>query len=105
MRRNRLSPISGRADGLLYMLITPPPASNAQRQREFCARNPGYYRKYAARRRAMAQRAQEEYVATLAAAMAAEAAAEAAKAAAETATDQPLTLPAPAQVVDTAGIT
>ncbi|MEO6434416.1 MAG: hypothetical protein ABIP55_01470 [Tepidisphaeraceae bacterium] len=33
------------------------PTSNAQRQREFLARNPGYYNKYNARRRAAGQQA------------------------------------------------
>ena len=55
-------------------MITYRPSSSAERQREFLQRNPGYYRRYSARRRAQAQRAREQLIAIYAAAQAAEAA-------------------------------
>lgn len=42
-----------RADGPDIMVRIPPPTSNAQRQAEFRAAHPGYFRKYRINRRAL----------------------------------------------------
>jgi hypothetical protein len=55
------------------MLIIPPPMSNAERQRRFQKRNPGYDRRRKANARASAKRGAEQLLAALHAKMAAEA--------------------------------
>jgi len=48
------------------MLMPHKPMSNAERQREFLRRHPGYYQRYTARRRAVAKAAREMLPALLA---------------------------------------
>ena len=55
------------------MLIIPPPMSNAERQRRFQKRNPGYDRRRKANARESAKRGAEQLLAALQAKMAAEA--------------------------------
>jgi hypothetical protein len=64
--------------------------SNAQRQREFLERHPGYYRRFRARRKAKMR----AYVAELAA-----------KAQAQIAHREPLMLPAPVEMIEIPGMT
>jgi hypothetical protein len=78
------------------MLIIPPPTSNAERQRQFVERNPGYYRKYSAQRRALEKEARERFLA------AARAKAQAEKQAAER--REPLLLPAPVETIEIPGM-
>ena len=47
------------------MLTVCPPMSNAERQRQFCERNPGYYARIKAKERAMSRAAAEQYLAKL----------------------------------------
>lgn len=54
----RLSPF---APMQMHMLINPPPTSNAERQRQFQARNPGYDRRRKATQRAMEKRVSEAF--------------------------------------------
>jgi hypothetical protein len=75
------------ADALFNMLIIPPRISNNARQRAFRKRNPGYYNKYYARKKASLKR--DLQIAQAAAIAEANAANEATAA-------QPLMLPAPA---------
>jgi hypothetical protein len=69
-----LNPAAPRTD-VRGMLLPFTPTSNAERQRQFMARNPGYYRKYNARRRGDPEQRRQAMAAMLQAAQAAEAAA------------------------------
>jgi len=71
-----------------YMLINCPPKSNAQRQREFRERNPGYYQRLHAKRRADVD---ARLLAT--------------QAAAPQASRAPLLLPAPVETIEIPGMT
>ena len=89
---------TGRADAHLRMLLTPAPKTNAERQREFRMRNPGYFRKYYAVKRSMAKRIRARMQAEAQAAQAALIAAARAEATlAILAKPKPLMLPAPVQ--------
>lgn len=72
------------------MLIIPPPTPNRERQRLFRERNPGYYRKYSARRRQMNKVAFENA---------------AARWRAMNGVSEPLMLPAPAVTAEIPGMT
>ena len=85
-------------DGVDGMLLIPAPKSNAERQREFRERNPGYFRKYYAVKRSIAKRVRARMQAEAQAAQAALIAAARAEATlAILAKPEPLMLPAPAQ--------
>ena len=79
------------------MLMPHTPTSNAERQRQFLQRHPGYYRKYNARRRAAARWALQN-ASAMDAAMVAEAEAKAQK-------REPLMLPAPVETIEIPGMT
>ena len=79
------------------MLIIPPPMSNAERQRRFRERNPGYYARIQARKRASAKRGAALILAKVRAELAAKETA--AKAAAAMPAAKPmLMLPVPAEL-------
>lgn len=75
---------------LMNMLHIPGPTSNIERQRQFRERNPGYYRKYSARRRQLRKAAQANLAALLQA---------------QTEKHEPLMLPAPAETIEISGMT
>jgi hypothetical protein len=86
------------------MLSNPGPTSNAERQRQFRARNPGYFRKYSARLRAISKkhRAEQEQAAYQAQAEMAAVRAAAVQAAVKR---EPLMLPAPVVTIEIPGMT
>jgi hypothetical protein len=71
------------------MLKIPPPMSNYERQRQFCERNPGYYQRLRAKRRAesAALAARRDTAQTMAAKR------------------EPLMLPAPVETIEIPGVT
>ena len=87
------------------MLTIPPPMSNTERQRKFRKSNPGYYKKYYARKRSMGRRVRAQMQAEAQAAKAARDAAGAEATMAILAKPDPLMLPAPVQDPAMAAIT
>jgi hypothetical protein len=74
------------------MISIPPPISNYERQQNFRARNPGYYNRYNARRKAAKRAAMQQPLAVMIAGQAIDAQQAQAK-------GEPLMLPAPAEKV------
>ena len=81
------------------MLSHPPRMSNAERQRQFRLRNPGYYGRLHRRRRAATKAAALEVTKALAAQFLT-----AKQAAAEAVQRQPLLLPAPVEAIEIPGM-